>query len=89
MIVKSFEFKKIDVKKYNFYLFYGENEGLKKELIDTKFNKYFETKIYNYEENLILNNEKEFFDTILTKSFFDNEKLIIISGITNKIFNIN
>ena len=88
MIVKSFEFKKIDVKKYNFYLFYGENEGLKKELIDTKFNKYFETKIYNYEENLILNNEKEFFDTILTKSFFDNEKLIIISGITNKIFNI-
>ena len=77
MIVKSFEFKKIDVKKYNFYLFYGENEGLKKELIDTKFNKYFETKIYNYEENLIKKKEKEFFDTILTKSFFDNEKSLL------------
>ena len=88
MIIKSFEFKKIDIKKYNFYLFYGENEGLKKELIDTNFKKLFENRIYNYEENFVLNNEKEFFDTILTKSFFDSEKLIIISGVTNKIFNI-
>ena len=88
MIVKSFEFKKIDIKKYNFYLFYGENEGLKKELIDTNFKKLFENRVYDYEENSILNNEKEFFDTILTKSFFDSEKLIIVSGVTNKIFNI-
>ena len=88
MIIKSFEFKKIDIKKYNFYLFYGENEGLKKELIDTNFKKLFENRVYKYEENSVLNNEKEFFDTILTKSFFDSEKLIIVSGVTNKIFNI-
>ena len=88
MIIKSFEFKKIDIKKYNFYLFYGENEGLKKELIDTNFKKFFESRVYKYEENSVLNNEKEFFDTILTKSFFDSEKLIIVSGVTNKIFNI-
>ncbi len=86
MIIKSYEFKNIDILKYNFYLFYGENEGLKKELVEDKFKKYFEGKIYNYEENSVLNNEKEFYDTILTKSFFDNEKLIIISGITSKIF---
>ena len=71
MIIKSFEFKKIDIKKYNFYLFYGENEGLKKELIDNNFKKYFENRVYSYEENYVLNNEKEFFETILTKSFFD------------------
>ena len=88
MIIKSFEFKKIDIKKYNFYLFYGENEGLKKELINTNFKKHFENKVYNYEENYVLNNEKEFFDTILTKSFFDSDKLIIVSGVSNKIFNI-
>ena len=88
MIIKSFEFKKIDIKKYNFYLFYGENEGLKKELINTNFKKLFENRVYDYEENSVLNNEKEFFDTILTKSFFDSEKLIIVSGVTNKIFNI-
>ena len=85
MIVKSFEFTKINIQKYNFYLFYGENNGLKKELINNKFKKKFENKIYNYDENSILNNEKEFFDTILNKSFFDNEKLIVISDITNKI----
>ena len=88
MIIKSFEFKKVDIRKYNFYLFYGENEGLKKELIEIKFKNYFENKTFNYEENYILNNEKEFFDAILSKSFFDNEKLIVISGVTNKLFNI-
>lgn len=88
MIIKSFEFKKIDIKKYNLYLFYGENEGQKKELIENKFKIFFKNKTYNYEENYLLNNEKEFFDTILTKSFFDNEKLIIISGVTNKLHDI-
>ena len=88
MIIKSYDFKKIDIKKYNFYLFYGENEGLKKELIDNNFKKYFENRVYSYEENYVLNNEKEFFETILTKSFFDSEKLIIVSGASNKIFNI-
>ena len=88
MIFKSFEFKKIDVKKYNFYLFYGENNGLKKELIEINFREIFKDKTYNYEESSILQNEKNFFDEILTKSFFDNEKLIIISVTSNKIFNV-
>ena len=88
MIFKSFEFKKINVKKKNFYLFYGENNGLKKELIDDNFKKTFKDKTYNYEENIILQNQKGFFDEILTKSFFEDEKLIIIKGVTNKILNI-
>ena len=41
MIFKSFEFKKINTKEYCFYLFYGENNGLKKELIDTNFKTMF------------------------------------------------
>jgi DNA polymerase III subunit delta len=88
MIFKSFEFKKIDIKKYNFYLFYGENNGLKKELIEVNFRKVFKDKTYNYEENSILLNQKKFFDEILTKSFFENEKLIIISSTSNKIFDV-
>ena len=88
MIFRSFEFKKIEVKKYNFYLFYGENEGLKKELIDNNFKKTFQNSIYSYEENLILQNQKNFFDEILTKSFFETEKLIIISEASNKIIDI-
>ena len=88
MILKSFEFKKINIKKYNFYLFYGENDGLKKEIIDINFKKIFKENNYNYEENIILQNQKNFFDEILTKSFFENEKLIIISGVSYKIIDI-
>ncbi len=88
MIFKSFEFKKIEVKKHNYYLFYGENEGLKKELINNNFKKIFKNSTYNYEESLILQNQKNFFDELLTKSFFETEKLIIISEISNKIIDV-
>ena len=88
MIFKSIEFKKIEVKKSNFYLFYGENEGLKKELVNNNFKKIFKKNTYNYEESLILQNQKNFFDEILTRSFFETEKLIIISEASNKIINI-
>ena len=33
MILKSFEFDKKDISKFKFFLIYGENEGLKKELV--------------------------------------------------------
>ena len=88
MILKSFEFKKINTSNFNFYLFYGENNGLKKDLISSNFEKSFEEKIYKYEENFILQNEKNFFDEVLTNSFFEDKKLIIISETTNKILNI-
>tara|TARA_B100002019_G_C21239547_1_gene584699 strand:+ start:165 stop:1160 length:996 start_codon:yes stop_codon:yes gene_type:complete len=88
MILKSFEFNKINTDNYNFYLFYGENDGLKKEIISNNFEKAFDKKIYKYEENFILQNEKMFFDEILTSSFFEDKKLIIISESTNKLINI-
>ena len=35
MIIKSYEVqKKINLSKYNFYLLYGENFGLKKDIKD-------------------------------------------------------
>lgn len=88
MILKSFEFKKIKINNYNFYLFYGENDGLKKEVISENFQKTFDKKIYKYEENFILQNEKMFFDEVLSNSFFEDKKLIVISEVTNKIINI-
>ena len=88
MILKSFEIKKINTNNFNFYLFYGENNGLKKDLISSNFEKSFEEKIYKYEENFILQNEKNFFDEVLNNSFFEDKKLIIISETTNKILNI-
>tara|TARA_B100000787_G_scaffold92406_1_gene68250 strand:+ start:312 stop:1316 length:1005 start_codon:yes stop_codon:yes gene_type:complete len=85
MIVKYHEVSKIDLKKYNYFLFYGDNEGLKEEIIEKNFKKNFLDNIFRYEEKEILDNKSEFFDNVLTKSFFDDEKLIIISRTTDKI----
>jgi len=85
MIIKSFELNKLKLKNHNFYLFYGDNEGLKEEIIKNLFEKNYLDKIHRYEEKEILDNIRSFFNGVLTKSFFDNEKLIIINRATDKI----
>ena len=84
MILKTFELPKIKLNNYKFYLFYGDNEGLKEENIKNLFEKNYQDKIHRYEEKEILDNINIFFNSILTKSFFDNEKLIIINRATDK-----
>ena len=88
MIIKSFELNKINVKSSNFYLFYGENEGYKNEAIEKIFNINISKNIYRYEEKEILDNFESFFESIQSKSFFEKEKLIIISRVSDKIKNI-
>ena len=85
MILKSFELNKIKLNNYKFYLFYGENEGLKEETIKNLFERSYRDKIHRYEEKEIIDNINNFFNSVLTKSFFDNEKLIIINRATDKI----
>ena len=85
MIKKSFEINKIDLNKYNLYLFYGENEGYKNEIIKNKFEIIYTNQVYKYDEKEILENKNEFFNSILTKSFFEDKKLIIISRASDKI----
>ena len=88
MILKSFELNKLKLNNYKFYLFYGDNEGLKEELIKNLFEKNYPDKVYRYEEKEILDNVNNFFNSVLTKSFFDNEKLIIINRATDKVKSI-
>ena len=87
MIVKSFELEKIDLDKNKLFLLYGENQGHKSEIIRKKF-KIYSKNIYSYDESEILSNQENFFNNILSKSFFENEKLIIISRVTDKIKDI-
>ena len=87
MIVKSFELDKVKLQT-QFFLFYGENQGHKNEIIKNKFQIRYKKNTYHYDENEILNNKENFFNNILSKSFFEDEKLIIISRATDKIFNI-
>ncbi len=85
MIIKSYEIGKINFLKNNFYLFYGENEGFKNQIIKKQLEKKFNNKIFRYEESEILTNKDSFFEKIYTKSFFEDQKLIIISRSTDKI----
>ena len=85
MILKSYEIKKINIQTNKGILLYGENQGLKDEIISNFFKKNFQGTIYNYEENEIIKNIENFYNTILTKSFFENEKLIVIHRATEKI----
>jgi len=86
MIVKSFELGKIKIKN-SFFLFYGENQGHKNEIIKKFQIKYTESTYY-YDESEILTNKENFFNNILSQSFFEDEKLIIINRVTDKILDI-
>ena len=83
MIIKSFEIK--NKRNSNYFLFYGENQGYKNQVIEEEFKKKYPESIYHYEENEILNNKERFFTNLLSKSFFENEKLILINRATDKI----
>ena len=85
MIIKSFEEKKIDLINQKMHLLYGENQGQITDLIDSVFKKKFNNNIYQYDEGEVLNNEEILFNEIQNKSFFDENKLIIINRSSDKI----
>ena len=87
MIIKSYELNKINLKKNNIYLLYGENEGLKNKVINDTFKEFLKN-IYKYDEKEILDNKENFFNSIFSKSFFETKKLIMILRTSDKIVNI-
>ena len=86
MILKSFEIKKINQTINNLILFYGKNEGLKNEALNTLVEEGDNTS--NYEEKEILDNENNFIENILSKSLFESQKFIVIKRTTDKILKI-
>ena len=85
MIIKSFELEKLKSLKLNIHLIYGNNEGIKQDIINNFYIKNFNGEILKYEEQEILNNKENFITTLLTKSLFEESKLIIISRGTDKL----
>jgi DNA polymerase III subunit delta len=88
MIIKFFEVTKKITSKNKYFLLHGNNSGLIDDTIEKTLRPLLPKNVYNYEENEVINNQDNFKEEILNKSFFENEKLIIISRITEKIFNI-
>jgi len=94
MIIKSYEIQKkiFSYLKYNLFLFYGENNGLKKDIKESikqevkKDNTDLEiTTLY---EKDITDNEENFFNSIYSGSLFANKKIIIIHNGSDKIIKL-
>jgi len=88
MIIKSFELDKLKSFKSNLHLIYGNNEGIKEDIIESIYLADFNGNILKYDESEVLNNKDEFISSLLTKSLFENKKLIIISRATEKLFSV-
>ena len=87
MISKFYELAKFK-NKINYYLFYGENEGQKLDTIENNFNNFTKENTYKYSEKDIIADTRIFSENLYSKSFFEKEKLIIISDVTDKILNL-
>ena len=88
MIIKSYKIKDIDINKNKFILFYGVNEGLKREEILKLIIKEKKENISKYEEKEILENSENFLSSIFSKSLFENKKIIIVNQASDKIINL-
>ncbi len=91
MIIKSYEIQKnpSNFLKYNLFLLYGENNGLKKDikkLIKIVLNKKdTNAELLSFYENDIIDNEESFYNSIYSGSLFGDKKIITINGGTDKI----
>ena len=86
MIIKSFETNKIELDKNKFILLYGQNNGFKNETLKNLIKGKKE--VFNYDEKEILDNSYSFFEQIISRSLFENEKTIIVNRATDKILKI-
>ena len=85
MIVKYFDLGKKIAKNTNFFLLYGNNSGHIHETIEKILKPKLPKNLYKYDEAEILKNIKNFKEEIFNKSFFENEKLIILNRVSEKI----
>ena len=88
MIIKYFDLKKINLNNYNYYLFYGNNDGLQNEVINDNFTNNFKGSVNRYDENEFINNYEVVSSELLTSSLFEKEKIIIISRTSDKLLKL-
>ncbi len=86
MIVKSFEINKIKLTNQNLILFYGNNFGLKDQIKNSILKEKKITSIYDEKE--VVDNISNFIENLSSKSLFEEEKIIIINRVSDKIYKI-
>ena len=87
MILKTFEITNLNISKFKFFVIYGENEGLKREII-TKIKNNYGGKEIKYEETQMLKDDSNFINEIKNKSLFDEKKIFLLERCTEKISDI-
>ena len=88
MIIKHFEISKLNFEKNKLILLYGTNDGLKNEFINSFLYKLNIKKTIKFDEKEILANDQIFFDEVLSKSFFDDKKIIQVNRSTDKFLKV-
>jgi len=88
MIIKAYEHHKIKKLNNKIFLFYGENDGYKNQVIKDVFIDDFKGKIERFDEGEIISNFENFISSLRNKSFFDELKLILIARVTEKIIKL-
>ena len=85
MIFKSYEIAKKKLDNFYLFLFYGENEGLKKDLIKLITNKNNNKReIHKFDESDILNNPDNIYNLIFSGSLFESFKVCCINKMSDK-----
>ena len=90
MIFKSYQIEKDLEKILNFkiFVFYGENEGLKKEFKKKLKDKVKKNEIINFFQEDIIKNKDLLVREIANKSLFNENKTIFINQVNEKLFDV-
>ena len=87
MIIKSYEVGKKNLSEMMIFVIYGENEGLKKDIINI-IKKNYPGEQINYDEAEVFNNKTEFYSQLKNKSLFGDKKKFVLQRCTEKISEI-
>jgi len=91
VILKSYEIQKnlSNLLKYNVFLLYGENNGLKKDIRESikivVSQQDANIELLSLYENDIIDNEENLNNSIYSGSLFSNKKIITVNNGTDKI----
>tara|TARA_Y100000766_G_C18829318_1_gene567223 strand:- start:92 stop:1090 length:999 start_codon:yes stop_codon:yes gene_type:complete len=90
MIFKSYILEQNiqSANNHKFFLFYGENQGLKKEFKEKIKNQNKNQEILNLFQDEIIKNKNILINEVSNKSLFNEKKIIFINQVNDKILDI-
>ena len=89
MIIKSYLFEKgVKKNEKKLFLFYGENQGLKKDFKTIIKDTYSKSDFSSISQEDLIKNEKLFYEEFLNISLFNSQKIFCIDNVNDKILEI-